>query len=48
VGSVANIIVVEAAKAHGVSIDWKTHAKVGVPVTIVTLAIAAAWLALIA
>lgn len=48
VGSVANIIVVESAKAHGVVIDWKSHAKLGVPVTIATLAIAAAWLMLIA
>ncbi len=48
VGSVANIIVVEQAKAHGVSIDWRVHARLGVPVTIATLAIAAAWLELTA
>jgi len=48
VGSVANIIVVEQAKANGVTIDWKVHARLGVPVTIATLAIAAAWLELTA
>ncbi|MBL8956722.1 MAG: anion transporter [Myxococcaceae bacterium] len=46
VGSIANIIVVESAKAHGVTIDWKTHARIGVPVTLATLAIAAVWLEL--
>jgi len=48
VGSIANIIVVDQASRLGVVIDWKTHAKVGVPVTLATLAIAAAWLAMIA
>ena len=46
VGSIANIIVVDQAAAHGVRITWREHARIGVPVTIVTLAIAAAWLAL--
>jgi Na+/H+ antiporter NhaD/arsenite permease-like protein len=44
VGSIANIIVVEQARTQGVMIDWRTHAKSGVPVTLATLAIAAAWL----
>jgi Na+/H+ antiporter NhaD/arsenite permease-like protein len=48
VGSIANIIVVDQAARLGVVIDWKTHARIGVPVTLVTLAIAAAWLAAIA
>jgi Na+/H+ antiporter NhaD/arsenite permease-like protein len=47
VGSIANIIVVDQAAAHGVPIRWRDHARIGVPVTIVTLAIAAAWLALV-
>jgi len=46
VGSIANIIVADQASAHGVKMGWSEHAKVGVPVTLVTLAIAAAWLAL--
>lgn len=44
VGSIANIIVVEQAARQGVTIDWRTHARTGVPVTLVTLTIAAAWL----
>lgn len=44
VGSIANIIVVDAAARHGVMIDWRRHAAVGVPVTFVTLAIVAAYL----
>jgi Na+/H+ antiporter NhaD/arsenite permease-like protein len=43
VGSIANIIVVDAARKHGIAIDWRRHARTGVPVTIVTLVIAAAW-----
>jgi Na+/H+ antiporter NhaD/arsenite permease-like protein len=46
VGSIANIIVVDAAARRGIRIDWRNHARVGVPVTIATLAIAAGWLAL--
>ena len=46
VGSIANIIVVDAAGRLGVRIDWRAHARVGVPVAVVTLAITAAWLAL--
>jgi Na+/H+ antiporter NhaD/arsenite permease-like protein len=45
VGSIANIIVVDAAARRGIAIGWREHARVGVPVTVVTLAIAAAWLA---
>ena len=45
VGSIANIIVVDAAARRGITIDWRTHARTGVGVTIATLAIAAAWLA---
>ena len=42
VGSIANIIVVDAAARRGVRIDWRRHARVGVPVTLATLAICAA------
>ncbi len=44
VGSIANIIVVDQARLLGVRIGWREHARVGVPVTLATLAIAAAWL----
>jgi Na+/H+ antiporter NhaD/arsenite permease-like protein len=44
VGSIANIIVVDQAKALGVDIGWRRHARVGIPVTLATLALAAGWL----
>ncbi|HKZ32623.1 MAG TPA: anion transporter [Vicinamibacteria bacterium] len=44
VGSIANIIVVEQAGALGVRIGWQRHARVGIPVTLATLALAAGWL----
>jgi Na+/H+ antiporter NhaD/arsenite permease-like protein len=48
VGSIANIIVVDQAQRMGVDVSWGEHARVGVPVTLGTLAIAALWLWLIA
>jgi len=44
VGSIANIIVVDAARRSGIEIDWRRHARIGVPVTIVTLAFTAGWI----
>lgn len=46
VGSIANIIVLDQARRLGVEIRWRRHARVGVPVTIATLAIAWIWLRL--
>lgn len=46
VGSIANIIVVDAAAACGVRVGWRAHARVGVPVTLATLAIVAIWVLL--
>jgi Na+/H+ antiporter NhaD/arsenite permease-like protein len=43
--SIANVIVIDQAKALGVRIGWREHARVGIPVTLVTLALAAGWLA---
>ena len=45
VGSIANLIVVDAAAQRGIALDWRRHARTGVPVTLATLAIAAACLA---
>jgi len=45
VGSIANLIVVDQAARVGVRIGWREHARAGVPVTLITLAVAAAWLA---
>jgi Na+/H+ antiporter NhaD/arsenite permease-like protein len=44
VGSIANIIVADAAARRGIRIDWRQHARVGIPVTLVTLAISAGYL----
>ena len=46
VGSIANIIVVNAAARRGLPIDWRHHAGVGIPVTLATLGLAAAYLSL--
>ncbi len=42
-GSVANIIVVEGAAAAGVRIGFRDYVRVGVPVTIATVAFGTAW-----
>jgi Na+/H+ antiporter NhaD/arsenite permease-like protein len=44
VGSIANIIVIDQAARLGLRITWREHVKVGVPVTLLTLALAAGWL----
>jgi Na+/H+ antiporter NhaD/arsenite permease-like protein len=44
VGSIANLIVVDLAQRNGVSIDWRAHARIGVPVTLATLGIVWFWL----
>lgn len=46
VGSIANIIVFEQAALVGVRLRGGEHARIGIPVTLATLAIAAAWLSL--
>lgn len=44
VGSIANIIVVDQAARLGIHIGWREHARIGVPVTLTTLGLAALWL----
>jgi Na+/H+ antiporter NhaD/arsenite permease-like protein len=44
VGSIANLIVADAAERHGVRFGWREHTRAGVLVALATLAIAAAWL----
>lgn len=44
VGSIANIIVVDAARKCGIDIDWRTHLRTGAPVTVATLFITWFWL----
>ncbi len=49
VGSIANLIVLDQAKSldPDLRLTWLEHARVGVPVTLVTLAVAGGWLWLI-
>ncbi|WP_316977112.1 SLC13 family permease [Shumkonia mesophila] len=47
VGSVANIIAVERARALGVTIGFVDYAKIGVPVTVLSLLAAYAWIRLV-
>jgi Na+/H+ antiporter NhaD/arsenite permease-like protein len=44
VGSIANLIVADAAARRGVLLDWRRHARVGVPVTVLTFGVAAGYL----
>jgi Na+/H+ antiporter NhaD/arsenite permease-like protein len=43
-GSIANLIVAEQAARLGVSITWRRHLRVGLPVTLASFALAALWL----
>lgn len=42
-GSIANLIVVEKASDHGVVISFKEHARIGIPVTLLSLLVLVAW-----
>jgi Na+/H+ antiporter NhaD/arsenite permease-like protein len=48
VGSLANIITVERAKEVGVGLGFLDHAKCGVPIAVLSLAAALAWLTFVA
>jgi Na+/H+ antiporter NhaD/arsenite permease-like protein len=43
IGSIANLIVIEQASHHGVVISFKEHARVGIPVTLLSLIVLMAW-----
>lgn len=43
-GSIANLIVVEGARRRGVVVGFADHARVGIPLTIVTVASGVLWL----
>lgn len=45
-GSIANLIVVEQALAEGVVVTFSEHARTGIPVTLVSLAVLAGWIVL--
>jgi Na+/H+ antiporter NhaD/arsenite permease-like protein len=44
VGSLANLIVAERAAGQGVLLSFRDHAKAGVPITLLSMAIAGLWL----
>lgn len=44
IGSIANLITFEQAKEYGVIIGFKEHAKVGIPVTVVSIFITIGWI----
>ena len=43
-GSVANLIVAEQARAHGVHLGFLEYLKAGIPITLLTLLVGVAWL----
>lgn len=43
-GSVANLIVAESARRHGVKLGFAEYLKAGIPITLVTLGLGIAWL----
>jgi Na+/H+ antiporter NhaD/arsenite permease-like protein len=45
VGSLSNILVVERAADFGVNLSFAEHAKVGIPITLLSIAFAVFWLA---
>ncbi|MFM7396308.1 MAG: SLC13 family permease [Gammaproteobacteria bacterium] len=47
VGSIANLIVADLAQKAGVPIGWREHAAIGVPVTLLSLAVLWAWMRLV-
>lgn len=44
IGSIANIIVITQAANFGVKISWKKHMAAGLPISLITLGLAACWL----
>jgi Na+/H+ antiporter NhaD/arsenite permease-like protein len=43
VGSIANLIVVEGARRHGVTVRFSDYARIGIPVTLATIATGILW-----
>jgi len=47
IGSIANLIVIEQARGCGVVLTFREHARVGVPVTLLSLGATALWVAVV-
>ncbi len=43
IGSIANLIVADAAHRAGLRLGWREHARVGLPITLCSLALALVW-----
>ncbi len=43
VGSIANLITIEQAKLYNVPISFRSHAKIGIPVTVASVTVALVW-----
>jgi Na+/H+ antiporter NhaD/arsenite permease-like protein len=43
-GSIANLIVVEGARRRGVTVGFGEYARVGIPITLATIAFGIYWL----
>lgn len=43
IGSIANLIVADAAHRAGLHLGWREHARVGLPITLCSLALALVW-----
>jgi Na+/H+ antiporter NhaD/arsenite permease-like protein len=48
IGSIANLIVAEQAGLAGIELSFREHARTGIPVTLATLAVAWAWVLVLA
>ena len=48
VGSIANLIVADLAQRDGITLDWRRHAAIGVPATVISLLAWWGWQALAA
>jgi Na+/H+ antiporter NhaD/arsenite permease-like protein len=44
IGSIANLIVIEQARRYGVEITFAEHARTGIPVTLMSLAVLIGWI----
>jgi Na+/H+ antiporter NhaD/arsenite permease-like protein len=43
-GSIANLIVIEGARRRGVTVSFTEYARVGVPLTVITILFGMLWL----
>ncbi|MEW6443147.1 MAG: anion transporter [bacterium] len=48
IGSIANLITIEGARAYHVEIGFREHARVGVPVTALSILVALCWMTMVA